>query len=117
MLVASGDLLLATGVMYVLLPAGVSISYWRFANVVLLALGASVMSHVPGGVGVIEAVVLELVPHDDPAVLMGTLLTFRAIYYLLPLTVAVCLLGGHELVAHRELVRSLVDGRGLWGAL
>src|SRR4051794_14433077 len=59
MLVASGDFLLATGVMYVLLPAGAAISYWRFANVVLLALGASVMSHVPGGVGVLEAVVLE----------------------------------------------------------
>ena len=47
-------------------------------------------SHVPGGVGVIEAVVLEMVPYEDKAILLGTLLAFRAIYYLLPLAVAIC---------------------------
>jgi uncharacterized membrane protein YbhN (UPF0104 family) len=104
--VGSVDLLLATGVMYVLLPAASEMSYWRFANVPLLALGAGVASHVPGGVGVIELVVIELVPHDDPATLMGTLLAFRAIFYLLPLVVAIGLLGGHEWFLHRQRSRS-----------
>jgi len=53
--------------------------------------------------------------HNRFLVLMGTLLTFRAIYYLLPLTVAVSLLGGHELFAHQERFRSLVDRLGRWG--
>jgi phosphatidylglycerol lysyltransferase len=79
-----------------------------------LALGAGVASHVPGGVGVIEVVVMELVPHDDPATLLGTLLAFRAIYYLLPLSVAVSLLGGHELFAHQEKARLIVDRLGRW---
>jgi uncharacterized membrane protein YbhN (UPF0104 family) len=101
-LVGSVDLLLATAVMYVLLPADVDISYWRFANVPLLALGAGIASHVPGGVGVIELIVLELVPGEDPARLLGTLLAFRAIYYLMPLSIAVSLLGAHEVFAHRN---------------
>src|SRR5205823_3527815 len=70
-------------------------------------------SHVPGGLGVIEAVVLEMVPFDK-AELMGTLVAFRAIYYLLPLAVAISLLGGHELFAHQQRVRSLVDRLGRW---
>jgi phosphatidylglycerol lysyltransferase len=113
--VASGDLLLATAAMYVLLPAEATISYWRFANVVLIALGASVMSHVPGGVGVLEVVVVGLVPNVDSGTLTGTLLVFRAIYYLLPLAVAVSLLGGHELFGHQERFRTLVDRLGRWG--
>ena len=114
--IGSIDLLLATGVMYALLPAGSGIGYWRFANVPLLALGAGVASHVPGGVGVIEIVVMELVPHDDPTMLLGTLLTFRAIYYLLPLAVSVCLLGGHELFAYHQKAKLIVDRLGRWAA-
>ncbi|HZN33424.1 MAG TPA: bifunctional lysylphosphatidylglycerol flippase/synthetase MprF [Pirellulaceae bacterium] len=110
--VASCDLLLASAVMYVLLPAGMAISYWRFANVVLLALASAIISHVPGGVGVLELVVVKLVAPDDPAALVGGLLAFRAIYYLLPLMTALGLLGGHELIVHREQAHGLVTRLG-----
>src|SRR5438105_1177966 len=92
-LVASGDLLFLSAAMYVLMPTEVTMSYWQFANVPLVAVGLGVASHVPGGLGVIEAVVLGMVRADKPA-LMGTLIAFRAIYYLLPLAVAISLLGG-----------------------
>jgi phosphatidylglycerol lysyltransferase len=112
-LVASGDLLFLSGAMYVLMPSQVTLSYWQFANVPLVAVGLGVASHVPGGLGVIEAVVLEMVKADK-ASLMGTLVAFRAIYYLLPLAVAICLLGGHELFAHQQKMRSAVDRLGRW---
>jgi uncharacterized membrane protein YbhN (UPF0104 family) len=99
-LVAVCDLLLLSAVMYVLMPPGVEIGYWDFLNVVLLALAVAILSHVPGGVGVLEIAVLKLVPHADPAAIFGSLLAFRAIFYLLPLLVAVTLLGGHELLTH-----------------
>jgi len=111
--VASGNLRFLSAAMYVLMPAGVQMSFWHFANVPLVAVGLGVASHVPGGLGVIEAVVLEMVPYDK-AELMGTLVAFRAIYYLLPLAVAISLLGGHELFAHHHRVRSLVDRLGRW---
>ena len=101
-IVAACDILLLSAVMYVLMPPGVNVSYWRFVNVALLALAAALISHVPGGVGVLEVTVLELVPHDDPTAIFGSLLAFRAIFYLLPLLIAVAMLGGHELFAHSK---------------
>jgi uncharacterized membrane protein YbhN (UPF0104 family) len=101
--VASCDMLLQAAVAYTLLPAGHGMSYWRFANAFLLAIAAAVVSHVPGGAGVLEVVVLELVPHDDPTAIFGSLLMFRAIFYLLPLMVAVTLFLGHEWFAHRRI--------------
>src|SRR5262245_52827601 len=100
--VASCDMLLQAAVAYTLLPAGHGMTYWRFANAFLLAIAAAILSHVPGGAGVLELVVLELVPHDDPTAIFGSLLMFRAIFYLLPLMVAVTLFLGHEWITHRR---------------
>jgi uncharacterized membrane protein YbhN (UPF0104 family) len=58
---------------------------------------------VPGGAGVLELVVLELIPLEDKSAIFGSLLMFRAIFYLLPLMVAVTLFLGHEWFAHRRL--------------
>src|SRR5436190_3823622 len=51
--VASCDLLLQAAVAYTLLPSGYTIGYWQFANAFLLAIAAAVVSHVPGGAGVL----------------------------------------------------------------
>jgi uncharacterized membrane protein YbhN (UPF0104 family) len=101
--VASCDMLLQAAVAYTLLPSGHGMSYWRFANAFLLAIAAAVVSHVPGGAGVLELVVLELIPLEDKSAIFGSLLMFRAIFYLLPLMVAVTLFLGHEWFAHRRL--------------
>jgi uncharacterized membrane protein YbhN (UPF0104 family) len=98
--VATCDLLLLSAVMYVLLPPDTDISYWQFANVMLLAVVAVLFSHVPAGVAVLEVIVLHLVPHPNSAALFGSLLAFRAIFYLSPLLIAVTLLGIHELLEH-----------------
>ncbi len=100
--VASCDMLLQAAVAYTLLPAGHGMSYWRFANAFLLAIAAAIVSHVPGGAGVLELVLLELVPLEDKSAIFGSLLMFRAIFYLLPLMVAVTLFLGHEWLAHRR---------------
>jgi len=50
---------------------------------------AGVITHVPGGLGVLEAVFIALLSHRVPQEkLLGALLAYRAIYYLLPLIVA-----------------------------
>jgi phosphatidylglycerol lysyltransferase len=100
--VASCDLLLQATIMYVLMPTGLGIDFWETANVVLLAGALAIVSHVPGGIGVLEAAVLELLPQDNPAAIFGSLLAFRVIFYLLPLLVAVLSLGWHELSTHAK---------------
>ncbi|SEN44478.1 phosphatidylglycerol lysyltransferase [Sphingomonas gellani] len=60
-----------------------------------LALLAGVVTHVPGGIGVFEAVMLTALPGDRPA-LFAALLLYRLIYYLLPLLIAGVLVVGIE---------------------
>jgi phosphatidylglycerol lysyltransferase len=101
--VASGDLLCAAGVLYALLPPQAAIGFAAFAAMFIIAIAAGIISNVPGGVGVFESVLLLLfptttVPADE---LLGALLAYRIIYYLVPFAVALTLLGAHELWAHR----------------
>jgi uncharacterized membrane protein YbhN (UPF0104 family) len=82
----------ASGVLYSLLP-DLPLSYLKFFGLYVLAMVAGIVSTVPGGLGVFETVILLLRPADTlPTEVLGALLTFRCIYYFLPLIVAIGLL-------------------------
>lgn len=71
--------------------------------VLLLAAVAGVLTHVPAGLGVLEAVFLALLAGSVPATtLLGVLLAYRALYYLAPLALAVPLFAAMELHHHRH---------------
>jgi len=96
--IASLNWMLAVGVLYVLLPATDSLSYFKFFGIYLLAQLASIISSVPGGLGVFESVLLLLLsPPLNSAALLGTLLAYRGINYFLPLLVSAFLFGLYEL--------------------
>jgi phosphatidylglycerol lysyltransferase len=99
--VASGDLLCAAGVLYSLLPVHTHVGFAAFAAMFIIAIAAGIISNVPGGVGVFESVLLLLFRTVPPDQLLGSLLAYRIIYYLIPFGVALCLLGAHELWMHR----------------
>ena len=97
-LVACLDWLLAATVLYTLLPSEVSVSFPKFIGVYLLAQMAGLASQIPGGLGVFETAMLMLLPHGvNASQLLGALIAYRGIYYLLPLGVATALLGIQEL--------------------
>jgi uncharacterized membrane protein YbhN (UPF0104 family) len=92
------DWALAAGVLYILLPIHDLLSYPGFFGIYLLAMAAGIVSHVPGGLGVFETIVVLLLPGKvNSAQALGSLLIYRGIYYLLPLLVAVGLLAGYEI--------------------
>eukprot|EP01041_Mallomonas_annulata_P031870 gene31870-54255_t len=66
-----------------------------FASVVqvmLLAAVAGVLTHVPAGIGVLEAVFVALLAHRAPThQLLAALLAYRLMYYLAPLVLALLL--------------------------
>jgi phosphatidylglycerol lysyltransferase len=107
------DWLLASSVLYVLLPssASASISYPHFIGVYLLAQMAGVLSHVPGGLGIVETVMLFfLVPPSTAPEVLASVVAYRIIYYLVPLFLATAVLGLNEIFLHREkLGRVLVS--------
>jgi phosphatidylglycerol lysyltransferase len=99
--VACADLLFAASVLYVLLPQHAGISFGAFAGVYVIAIAAGVISNVPGGIGVFEAVLLLLLQSVPEVKVLGALVAYRAIYYFTPFVVALALLGAHELWVHR----------------
>lgn len=105
LLVAVVDWSAAGAVLYVLLPPGYRLSFLPVLGVFLLAQFAGILSHVPGGLGVFEAiVVLLLKPYLPAASIVGSLIAYRAIYYLLPLVIAIAFLIAFEVQRRRERV-------------
>jgi len=92
------DLVMAGTVLYILLPKGLGVSYFGVIGAYLIAVIFGLASQVPGGLGVFEVAFFHLLPGDvSPVALTGALLAYRGVYYLLPLFIALLLLGGHEL--------------------
>ncbi len=91
------DLLLAAVTLYLLLPPS-DLSFATFLAVFAAAIMAGVVSHVPGGVGVFETVIIAALPASVPVEQAATgLLLFRMIYYLVPFGVALVILALTEL--------------------
>ncbi len=89
-------------VLWVLLPAGSNVALLMFAGAYATAMTAAVVSHVPGGLGVFESLMVLALPSVPADQLLGSLLAWRAVYLLLPLLVATVLFGGEELRAQRS---------------
>lgn len=82
---AACDWLLGGLLMWVLLPSSAELSFSTFLGVYLVAQVVALLSHVPGGVGVLEASLIGLLSRWLPAAeIAGALLIFRCLYYLLP---------------------------------
>lgn len=97
---AALDMVLAGTVLYVLLPAG-DVPFTRFLGVYLAAVSAGLVSHVPGGLGVFESVMLLGLPTQasNPQVL-ASLVAYRAIYYLIPFAIGLCVVAGDAVARH-----------------
>jgi phosphatidylglycerol lysyltransferase len=95
------DLSLSCAVLWSLLPAGAHVRYITFLGVYAAAVIAGIISHVPGGVGVFEAVILLTLPGVPTDALLGSLLAYRAVYYLVPLVFGTLLFGSKEVSAQR----------------
>jgi uncharacterized membrane protein YbhN (UPF0104 family) len=94
---ASVDAVLAGSVMYALLPAEFGFTFVSFLNVYIIAATASVLSLVPGGLGVFEAVVAMMTAPTARAAELGAFLAYRMIYFIVPLALALLWLAVHEL--------------------
>ena len=96
LLISSVDIAATAAVLWFLLPAG-AIDFPTFMGFFAIAIVLGVLSHVPGGLGVFEAVMLVALREHVPAeTLAAALILYRLIYYVLPLLLALALLVVHE---------------------
>jgi phosphatidylglycerol lysyltransferase len=110
LVVAPLDWALAGTVLYTLLPGDPGLSYQGFLGIFLVAQMLGLLSQVPGGLGVFETAVIVLLSGSvkSPAVI-ASLLAYRGIYYLLPLSIASAGLGAQEVLRGREKFLSLAQ--------
>ncbi|WP_415183443.1 bifunctional lysylphosphatidylglycerol flippase/synthetase MprF [Phaeovulum sp.] len=100
------DILMAATVLFLLLPAN-DLGFATFLAVFAAAIFAGVASHVPGGVGVFETVIIAALPASVPVEQAAAgLLLYRLIYYLVPFALALVLLAVSEFHMASGKVRS-----------
>lgn len=93
------DLASVAAALHMLMPPELGIDYFELLGIFAAALTVGLISHVPGSLGVFEsAVILMIQPSDEmTAPLIGSLIAFRAIYYIVPLIIGFITFGIIEL--------------------
>jgi phosphatidylglycerol lysyltransferase len=92
LLVSAIDWALAGSVLYALLPPS-NLPFLTFLGSFLVAILLGMVSHVPGGAGVFEGLmVLLLKPSMSSGQLLPALVVYRVVYYLLPFAAALLVL-------------------------
>lgn len=97
--VGTGDFLLVSAVLHQMLLASSDVGFLPIAAVYVAGNVAGIVTHVPGGLGVIEAVVLSIVPG---AFVVGALIAFRAVYYLVPFLIGCAVLAVAEVIRRKR---------------
>ena len=105
LMVSAGDFLLASLVLYWLLPSGnPNINFSTVLVAYLTGQIITVLTHVPGGYGILETVLLSFFPDETSASVVAAIVLFRVIYYFLPFIPATGLVLYNEYrVKHRPL--------------
>ena len=91
--IGSANTACVVGVLHTTLSALTEVSYLAVVAVYVLAAVAAIASHVPGGLGVLEAVVMSFSPDVST---FGALVAFRVAYFLIPLCLGASLFAGSE---------------------
>lgn len=86
--IAPVELIGAAGIIYFALPEAGNPGFLVVLGVFLVSFSAALLSHAPGGLGVLEIVFLAGLPHMDPAAVLAALVVFRLLYLLIPLGIA-----------------------------
>ncbi len=112
--IASVDWLLMALVLFVLLP-DTGISFFSFIGAFMLAQIVGLFSQVPGGLGVFESIMLMYLTNFMPgSQVLGILVVYRIIYYILPLLGALIVLGYQEYIVNRRKVKVLQRKAANW---
>src|SRR5262249_7282860 len=91
------DLTIGALAVYVVLPAEPAIHFPALLVTFVFATLLGFVSHAPGSLGVFDAVMLVALTQFDKNELIASLLVFRALYFILPFFMALCLLSAREL--------------------
>jgi uncharacterized membrane protein YbhN (UPF0104 family) len=108
LLAATLELLGAAGIVYFALPAASNPGFVIVLGIFLAAFAAGLLSHSPGGLGVLEVVFLKALPDAPVADVLAALIVFRALYLVAPLILGL----GVVVAFERERFARVLGGLG-----
>ncbi len=112
MALGAADVSAGAAVLWVLLPPDAQVPFATMLAAYVFACLLGIASHAPGGIGVFEATMLLALPGVPRGELLGALLVYRLVYYLLPFVLALILLGTREIMLRAGMLqRQLADSR------
>ena len=88
LLVAPLELACAAAIIHFALPAEQSPGYLAVLGIFVASFSLALLSHAPGGLGVLEVTFLAALPELRTADVLAALIVFRALYLLLPFAIA-----------------------------
>jgi uncharacterized membrane protein YbhN (UPF0104 family) len=88
LLIGPLELIAAAAIIYFALPESANVSFLLVLGIFLASFSMALVSHAPGGLGVLEICFLLGLPDVDPADLIAALLVFRLLYLLIPLALS-----------------------------
>lgn len=83
------ELLGAAGIIYCALPVAANPGFIVVLGIFLASFSAALVSHAPGGLGVLELVFVNAMPDVPQADVLAALLVFRLLYFILPLVIGI----------------------------
>ena len=96
MLAGPLELIGASGIIYFALPAAANPGFAVVLGVFVVSFSIALISHAPGGLGVLEITFLKAMPDVPQANAVAALLVFRLLYLILPLIFALIVVLDHE---------------------
>jgi uncharacterized membrane protein YbhN (UPF0104 family) len=108
MLAGPLELMGAAGIVFFALPNAANPGFAVVLGVFLASFTLALVSHAPGGLGVLEIAFLSAMPDEPQVNVVAALLVFRLLYLILPLIFALIVV----LVFERDRLRSLLLSRG-----
>ena len=108
------ELIGASGIIYFALPAAANPGFVIVLGVFVASFSIALISHAPGGLGVLEFTFLHAMPDVPQANVVAALLVFRLLYLILPLMFALIVVADYERKRWRRRVATRgVDPDGL----
>ncbi|MEE2935666.1 MAG: lysylphosphatidylglycerol synthase domain-containing protein [Planctomycetota bacterium] len=95
--VAAVDLLISATALYLVLPGDSVVPFAIVLAAYLVGIAVSMLTQVPGGLGVLELILLTLLKDSVGESVLASVLIFRLLYYIFPLLFGMLTLVAHEI--------------------
>lgn len=89
LLIGPLELVAAASIIYFALPEQSNPGFLLVLGIFLASFSAALVSHAPGGLGVLEVLFLLALPEVNPADVIAALLVFRLFYLLIPFAISI----------------------------